>query len=442
MPEFHAYAIYAVFGGVILCIAFNLIDMTLAGLLGLSLLTVFGIIDQKDVLNTVLASQGSLALLFGGMVVARVLGPTGIFDHVGTRFLLLTKGSGKRFLLMLAAMVSAICAILPNATAVILIAPIVIRVCRQFKVDFVGPMIFTAMLSNSAGLLTLVGDPATFLVGQAMGLSFMAYLQKVSLGGVMAIAVLIPLMPILLRPIWQTRCVLAGDLRPVPLSGPCSACFPCSLWASWWPSFSSARICLTRSYPPRRRSSAPACALLAIHATRVEPVENVLRDVDWKTIIFIFCMMCYVEEITKTGILGGLSRQMFDLFGDNLLIAGKFFWPASAWLRISCQHPGGGRRHRHDHGLADDVQGGARDRIGHWLYRLAQHHAAGVRRHDVRRHPGRQCHLDRRFGQPGQRGYLCHQRPDLFPSPPFCVMVCRSLSVSWRPRRCMSGYSP
>ena len=64
-------------------------------------------------------------------------------------------------------------------------------------------MIFTAMLSNSAGLLTLVGDPATFLVGQAMGLSFMAYLQKVSLGGVMAIAVLIPLMPLLLRPIWQ-----------------------------------------------------------------------------------------------------------------------------------------------------------------------------------------------------------------------------------------------
>ena len=133
MPEFHAYAIYAVFGGVILCIAFNLIDMTLAGLLGLSLLTVFGIIDQKDVLNTVLASQGSLALLFGGMVVARVLGPTGLFDHVGTRFLLLTKGSGKRFLLMLAAMVSVICAILPNATAVILIAPIVIRVCRRSR---------------------------------------------------------------------------------------------------------------------------------------------------------------------------------------------------------------------------------------------------------------------------------------------------------------------
>lgn len=324
MPEFHAYAIYAVFGGVILCIAFNLIDMTLAGLLGLSLLTVFGIIGQQDVLNTVLASQGSLALLFGGMVVARVLGPTGVFDHVGTRFLLLTRGSGKRFLLMLAAMISMICAILPNATAVILIAPIVVRVCREFKVDFVGPMIFTAMLSNSAGLLTLVGDPATFLVGQAMGLSFMAYLQKVSLGGVIAIAALIPLMPLLLRPIWQARCVLAKDLRPKPIERPLFCGFSLLTLGTMVALFLIGENMPSPILPPSAAIIGASLALLAIHAAKVEPVENVLRDVDWKTIIFIFCMMCYVEEITKTGVLGGLSRQMFDLFGDNLLTAGMF----------------------------------------------------------------------------------------------------------------------
>ena len=40
-----------------------------------------------------------------------------------------------------------------------------------------------AIISNSAGLLTLVGDPATFLVGSSIGMSFGEYLQKVSLGG-------------------------------------------------------------------------------------------------------------------------------------------------------------------------------------------------------------------------------------------------------------------
>ena len=324
MPEIHAYALYVIFGSVILCIAFNLIDMTLAALLGLCGLTILGIITQKDVLNTVVASQGSLALLFGGMVVARVLTPTGIFENIGTRFLRITKGSGKRFLLLMTVMISAVCAILPNATAVILLAPVIIRVCRALQVSFAGPMIFTAMLSNSAGLLTLVGDPATFLVGQAMGLSFGEYLRKVSLGGVLAILVLIPLMPLLLRHVWQAQTVLPAGLKPAPLERPGFCVFSLLVLAVMVGLFLVGESIPNPIVPPAAAIIGASLALLAIHTAKIEPIENVLRDVDWKTIIFIFCMMCYVEEITKTGILAGLSRHMFDIFSGNLFLASLF----------------------------------------------------------------------------------------------------------------------
>src|SRR5439155_21046038 len=102
--------------------------------------------------------------LFPYTTLFRSLKPTGIFEHVGTRFLRATRGSGKRFLLLLIALVAPICAFLPNATTVILVAPIIIRVAIALEVDIVGPMVLTAIVSNSAGLLTLVGDPATFLV--------------------------------------------------------------------------------------------------------------------------------------------------------------------------------------------------------------------------------------------------------------------------------------
>lgn len=55
MPELHIYAIYAVFGCVILCITFNLLDMTLTAMMGLSLLTIMGVIGQKDILSTPLS---------------------------------------------------------------------------------------------------------------------------------------------------------------------------------------------------------------------------------------------------------------------------------------------------------------------------------------------------------------------------------------------------
>ena len=165
--------IVIVFIGVIAAIAFDVIDMLLAALSG-------GVradycsasSTQQDILNVTRSAGGPLALLFGGMVVARVLVPTGIFEFVGSRYLLATRGSGKRFLLSLFLLVGPLCAVLPNATAVILVAPIIIRVARALEVDFVGPMIVTAIISNSAGLLTLVGDPATFLVGSSIGMTF------------------------------------------------------------------------------------------------------------------------------------------------------------------------------------------------------------------------------------------------------------------------------
>ncbi|MGH8702824.1 MAG: SLC13 family permease, partial [Burkholderiales bacterium] len=100
MSDLQIYLTLGVFASVILAIAFNVVDMTLAVMLGGSILIVLGILTQQDILNSIRTSEGMLALLFGGMVVARTLKPTGIFEHVGIRFLRATRGSGKRFLLL------------------------------------------------------------------------------------------------------------------------------------------------------------------------------------------------------------------------------------------------------------------------------------------------------------------------------------------------------
>ncbi len=322
MPELHFYAIFVVFGLVILCIAFNLLEMTLAGLLGLCVLTLVGIIGDKDVMNAVRASEGALSLLFGGMVVARVLQPTGIFQAISTRLLAATRGSGRRFLLILTDMTSLVCAILPNATVVILLAPVVVEVCRELDVDFVVPMILMAMLSNAAGLLTLVGDPATFLVGSSIGLGFTEYLQRVSLGGLLAILVIVPLMPLLFREVWNTRRQLPEDVSPPPIERKGFCILAVASLLVMVALFLVGEFMPSPVIPPAAAIIGASMALLAIHSAKVEPVENVFRDIDWKTLIFIFCMMCYVELVTKTGILSGLARSMHAAVGADLLLAG------------------------------------------------------------------------------------------------------------------------
>jgi Na+/H+ antiporter NhaD/arsenite permease-like protein len=320
--EFQSIIILAVFSGVILAIAFNLVDMILAAMLGVSVLIACGIFAQQDILNAVKAAGGPLSLLFGGMVVARTLEPTGIFEQIGIRFLSATKGSGKRFLLGVVALVSVLCAFLPNATTVILLAPIIIRITKALDVDFVGPMVVTAIISNSAGLLTLIGDPATFLVGSSIGMTFGQYLQKVSLGGLLNLLVLVPLLPVVMKDVWHVQRTLSANLKPKPLVRPLMAALSLLVLAAMIVLFMFGEDLPTHIVPPAVAIIGATLALLVVYGAKIEPIEKVLKDIDWKTLIFLLCMFCLVEAFNKTGVIQSLSLQFFAWFGTDLLLVG------------------------------------------------------------------------------------------------------------------------
>lgn len=324
MTELQVLVTVSVLAGLILVLLFDWIDMTVAGLLSVSALIVFGILSQKDMLNVVSSGGGVLALLFGGMVVARTLTPTGIFENVGARFLKLTRGSGKRFLLGLIVLIAPVCAFLPNATVVILLAPVIIRVALALEVSIVTPMILAAIISNSAGLLTLVGDPATFLVGSAMGMTFIQYLNRVALGGLLTLLALIPLLPYLTQDIWAVNRKLPPEVAVPPLKEPLLGAFALLLLAVMVLLFLFGELLPIQMVPPGVAIIVCSLALLIVYAAKVEPVQKVLGDIDWKTLIFIACMFVLVEALVKAGFLQTVSDDLFRRFGTNRLAAGLF----------------------------------------------------------------------------------------------------------------------
>jgi Na+/H+ antiporter NhaD/arsenite permease-like protein len=84
----------------------------------------------------------------------------------------------------------------------------------------------------------------------------------------------------------------------------------------------------TQIVPPAVAIIGASLALLVIYGVHVEPVDNVLRDVDWKTLVFLGAIFCLVQAFTKTGLLQGLSLQLYAWFGAQftqvalLLLAG------------------------------------------------------------------------------------------------------------------------
>ena len=75
----------------------------------------------------------------------------------------------------------------------------------------------------------------------------------------------------------------------------------------------------SRVVPPAVAVIAASLALLLIYVARVESVDNILADVDWKTLIFLICMFWLVEAVTKTGIIQTMSQSIYTTFGVELI---------------------------------------------------------------------------------------------------------------------------
>jgi len=318
MSQLQVYIVLGVFLTVILLIAFNVIDMAVAALVGVSVLIALRILDERDLIAAARTAAGPISLLFGGMVVARILSTTGLFELVGDLYLQATHGSGKRFLLLLIAIVSPLCAFLRNATTVVLLAPIIIRVAVALDVDIIAPMVLTAIVSNSAGMLTLVGDPATFLVGSSIGMTFGEYLRRVSPGGVVALVVVVPMLPLLMGNVWRIQRTLPPREPRARLKRPIYAGLSLAVLAMMMVLFVFGEELPTRIVPPAGALIASSLALLVGYAAKVEPTDSVLRDVDWKTLVFLAAIFCLVQAIIRTGLLQVVSLKLNEQFGTQL----------------------------------------------------------------------------------------------------------------------------
>jgi len=171
------------FAVVLLVTAFGLTHLTEAALLGAAVVVVTGVVTMGQAVDSVGAAQGTLTLLFGMMVVVRALESTGVFAVLAHRLLVLARGEGRRLLLALVGLATLIGAWLPNATTVLLLGPLLPPLARELALDPRPLLILLVLTANSSGLLTVIGDPATFIVANGIEVGFGRYLVEIAGGG-------------------------------------------------------------------------------------------------------------------------------------------------------------------------------------------------------------------------------------------------------------------
>jgi Na+/H+ antiporter NhaD/arsenite permease-like protein len=312
------------FACVIILIMTEWIHLTIAALLGALLLVFTNVMTLNDAIGYISKSHGTLALFFGVMVLVRSFAPTKVFDYLATQMVILAKGQGKRLLLGIVVITTPLCAVLPNATTVMLLAPIIPPIAQEVGINFVPLLILLVFVANSAGLLTIVGDPATFIVGDAINLSFTDYLQRLSLGGAIAIITVIVTLPFLFSKIWNAKLENIAELPRPQINHPRVLALGAVIVAFVLLFFVIGEELPVPISPAAVALLGAALALLLAHQSRIDSVNNILSDIDWSTLIFFMSIFVLIGGLEKTGVISSLSGVLAAILGTNILLGSVF----------------------------------------------------------------------------------------------------------------------
>jgi len=118
----------------------------------------------------------TLGLLLGMMILVALLEPTGFFQYLAVWAARLSRGRPVRLMVLLGTVTTLLSMFLDNVTTVVLIAPVTIMISEILGISAVPFLVAEALLSDTGGVATLVGDPPNILIASAAELSFTDFL--------------------------------------------------------------------------------------------------------------------------------------------------------------------------------------------------------------------------------------------------------------------------
>ncbi len=146
---------------------FGAIVMVIVGL-------IFGFYSPEKAMHAI--DFNTIGLLLGMMTIVAIMETTGAFQYLGILAAKKTKGNPWLLVVALGTVTTLLSLVLDNVTTIILIVPITIVVTRMLKINPTPILMAEALLSDTGGVATLVGDPPNIMIGSSAGFSFNDFL--------------------------------------------------------------------------------------------------------------------------------------------------------------------------------------------------------------------------------------------------------------------------
>eukprot|EP01052_Picozoa_sp_SAG31_P000172 SAG31_NODE_5_length_43735_cov_42.922266_28_plen_192_part_00 len=159
---FASHAVVFECSGVFAMIVFEVIHHALVAMFGSYLVLLCLAIQHRmpSIEEVVMQmDHGTLALLWGMMIIVGVTSKTGIFEWCAVRLYEQSGGQPFKLLVLVSFFDIVLSAFLDNVTTMLLLAPVCVQLCAAVKMDPRPFLMALACFGNIGGTATMIGDP-------------------------------------------------------------------------------------------------------------------------------------------------------------------------------------------------------------------------------------------------------------------------------------------
>ena len=318
-----AYTAVVVFLVVYALIVTERIHRTLAALLGAVVVIGLGLISQHEAFSEEVVDFNVIFLLTGMMVIANVLGKTGIFQWLAVEAVRRAQGRPYRALVLVSLITAVTSALLDNVTTVVLMAPVTFFIAQRLGMSPVPFLISQILASNIGGTATLIGDPPNIIIGSHFDKDFTDFLAYATAPAVVSLALYLAFARWLFRHelARATTALEPDDIERLvaaerKIEDPHLMRIGLAVLGATIVGFLVARP-LGLEGATIALAGAVALVILAR-----EDIHEVLRGVEWSTLLFFIGLFIVVGAVVKSGIISDLAKQAIALTGgrDDLLM--------------------------------------------------------------------------------------------------------------------------
>lgn len=299
------------------------LNRAVVALMGAGVMIFTGILTQETAIEGI--DFNTLALLSGMMIIVGISEKSGMFQFVAVWAAKKVRANPRGLLIVLAIVTAVFSALLDNVTTVLLVVPVTFQITRKLKINPYPFLVLEIFASNIGGTATLIGDPPNILIGSALNLSFMDFVNELTPVVLVTMIVLI----FAFDQIWGKKMVTTEKNKQAVMKISAIDCITDwkLLYKSLFVLFAVIGGFMSAEHFHIANGTIAlfgASVLLLLytlgnsHEDRDHKIEEAFNLVDWTTIFFFAGLFAIVYGLEEAGVLEVLGQKFVILTDGSI----------------------------------------------------------------------------------------------------------------------------